>query len=123
MNYVPPEKGASKIKLSWDYYDTTCGPKALNTHTQAELQARCGDFIGESVMWTGHVTSVLVESIDNRFRALVTAMPKVLRPTLRCILGGKEIEQDLNRYNICLVVYIYHSRFVFLVLTRLHRCL
>lgn len=45
------------------------------------------------------MTSVQVESIDNKFRALVTAMPRVVRPTLRCLLGGQEIiEQDGDRY-------------------------
>lgn len=90
------------MKLSWSFYDTTCGPKALSVNTQAALQAKCGDFIGESIRWTGRVTSVQVESIDNKFRALVTAMPRVVRPTLRCLLGGQEvIEQEDDRYNCC----------------------
>ncbi|KAK3727042.1 hypothetical protein QZH41_012567, partial [Actinostola sp. cb2023] len=98
VNYVPPEKGAAKVKLPWERYDALCGPKARSLSTEAALQATCAEFVGETVMWKGRVMSVQVASIDNRFRALVTAMPIALRPTLRCLLGGEE-EEEPQRYN------------------------
>jgi wolfamin len=97
VNYIPAKKGTPGIKLTWNRYDALCGPKARKDHTEAVLQATCGDFVGETVTWKGSVTSVKVVNVDNRFRTLVTAMPKVLRPTLRCLLGG-EAEKGKDRY-------------------------
>lgn len=100
VNYIPAKKGTHRgVKLTWKRYDAQCGPTARKYHTEAALQGKCGDFEGETVTWKGTVTSVKVTGVDNRFRTLVTAMPKFFRPTLRCLLGG-EAEKDEQGYVI-----------------------
>lgn len=100
VNYIPAKKGTHRgVKLTWKRYDAQCGPTARKDHTEAALQGKCGDFEGETVTWKGTVTSVKVTGVDNRFRTLVTAMPKFFRPTLRCLLGG-EAEKDEQGYVI-----------------------
>ena len=56
----------------------------------AAVQIRCNEFQGESVNWTGIVADVKLSSVENRFRPLVTYLPRFLQPSLKCLLGEEE---------------------------------
>jgi len=91
VNFVPSIYGSHK-PLSWEEYYETCGSKAseVNNVNTAAVQIKCNEFYGESVNWTGTVAYVKLTSVENRFRGLVTFLPRFLRPTIKCLLGGAE---------------------------------
>lgn len=91
VNFVPSIYGSQK-PLSWEEYYEACGRKAseVNNVNTAAVQIKCNEFYGESVNWTGTVAYVKLTSVENRFRGLVTFLPRFLRPTIKCLLGGAE---------------------------------
>jgi len=77
--------------LLWDKYYNTCVNKAKGGDVNiAAVQIRCNEFHGESVNWTGTVAYVKLNSMENRFRRLVTCLPRFVQPALKCLLGEEE---------------------------------
>lgn len=90
INFVPSIYGP-RGPLMWDEYYNTCVSKAKGGDTNiAAAQIRCSDFVGETVNWTGTVAYVKLSSVENRFRRLVTCLPRFVQPTLECLVGGEE---------------------------------
>lgn len=90
VNFAPSIYGAHR-PLSWDEYNDTCVSKANGGDINiAAVQITCNEFQGEPVNWTGTVAYVKLSSVENRFRRLVTCLPRFLQPALKCLLGGEE---------------------------------
>ena len=92
VHYVPTPLRRSKT-ISWDSYNELCGPEAQAKNNEAALQIACTELTGDSVLWEGSVTSVKVAVVENRFRSVVNNIPRFVRPTAKCLLGGDENEK------------------------------
>ena len=90
VNFVPSIFGP-RVTLSWEGYSKACGTEVKRANANdAVIQIKCNEFYGESVNWTGAVAYVKLASVENRFRGLVSALPRFLRPTAKCLFGGEE---------------------------------
>ena len=106
INFVPSIYGPPKV-LSWKEYNNTCVRMTKGGEVNiAAVQIRCNEFQGESVNWTGIVADVKLSSVENRFRPLVTYLPRFLQPSLKCLLGEEE-NRGGERYEDKFKIYMY----------------
>ncbi|XP_048585074.1 wolframin isoform X2 [Nematostella vectensis] len=96
-SYVPASEGPLTDLMPWDRYDELCGPPAWPHQNEASLQAKCSEFTGAMVKWSGKVTSIRAGSVENKFRSFVMAMPTVMRPTLRCLLSSEDDDESEDK--------------------------
>ena len=106
INFVPSIYGSSKA-LSWKEYYNSCVSMTKGVEVNiAAVQIRYNEFQGESVKWTGIVADVKLSSVENRFRPLVTYLPRFLQPSLKCLLGEEE-NRGGDRYEGKFKTYMY----------------
>lgn len=90
VSFVPSIYGPNR-PLLWDAYNNTCVNNVKGADTNiVVVQIKCNEFIGEYVNWTGTVAYVKLSALENRFRRLVTCLPRFVQPTVKCLLGGEE---------------------------------
>ena len=94
INFVPSIYGPPKALLWKEYYNSCVSVTKGGEVNIAAVQIRCNEFQGESVNWTGIVADVKLSSVENRFRPLVTYLPRFLQPSLNAFLEKRRIEVE-----------------------------
>lgn len=75
--------------LTWEQYDTVCGPSAWSQHGMTRTQILCSHLEGHRVTWSGRFQGVRVAETENGAQSLINLLPVFMGDWLRCLYGDE----------------------------------
>ncbi|TSN95658.1 Wolframin [Bagarius yarrelli] len=75
--------------LTWEQYNTVCGPSAWKQYGITHTQILCSHLEGHRVTWSGQFRGVRVAETENGAQSLIDLLPVFMGDWLRCLYGNE----------------------------------
>ncbi|KAK3523397.1 hypothetical protein QTP86_031266 [Hemibagrus guttatus] len=75
--------------LTWEQYNTVCGPSAWRQYGITHTQILCSHLEGHRVTWSGRFQGVRVAETENGAQSLINLLPVFMGDWLRCLYGNE----------------------------------
>ncbi|XP_027032037.1 wolframin isoform X1 [Tachysurus fulvidraco] len=91
LGYVYSAEGLKVYNstLTWEQYNTVCGPPAWKQYGIPHTQILCSHLEGHRVTWSGWFLGVRVAETENGAQSLINLLPVFMGDWLRCLYGDE----------------------------------
>lgn len=106
LGYVYSAEGLKVYNstVTWEQYDSVCGPSAWKEQGITRTQIICSHLEGHRVTWQGKFQGVRVAETENGAQSLINLLPVFMADWLRCLYGNEypscEVRNDTTPVEI-----------------------